>query len=87
MLKFDKAHMATAMLLACELLGLVSSPAVAADRGQVQAGGRPAAGSTVSLWAASAEVLLLQRRFIKLLPPKPTWTEFARIVLVGSAAV
>ena len=45
-----------ALLIAVGLLGWVCGPAVAAVRieGQVQAGGSGVAGSTVSLWAASA---------------------------------
>ena len=44
-------------LMAMALLGWVSCPAEAAMRieGQVQAGGAAVAGSTVSLWAASAD--------------------------------
>ena len=45
------------LLIAAGLLGWVTSPAEAAVHveGQVQAGGRAVAGSTVSLWAASAD--------------------------------
>ena len=44
------------LLIVAGLLGWVSSPAEAAVRieGQVQAGGKAVAGSTVSLWAASS---------------------------------
>jgi hypothetical protein len=44
------------LLITAGLLGWVSSPAEAAVRieGQVQAGGKAVAGSTVSLWAASS---------------------------------
>jgi hypothetical protein len=55
MLENGKAQ-TIAMLVAVGLLGWVCGPAVAAVRieGQVQAGGSGVAGSTVSLWAASA---------------------------------
>ena len=55
MIKIVKAHIAV-MLLMVGLLGWLCGPAAAAVRieGQVQAGGGPLAGSTVTLWAASA---------------------------------
>ena len=55
MLSKDKSSIVAA-LMAVALLGWVSGPAAAALRieGQVQAGGGAVAGSTVSLWAASA---------------------------------
>ena len=55
MCKVGKNHIA-AMLLTSGLLGLTCIPGLAAVGidGQVQAGGGPIAGSTVTLWAASA---------------------------------
>ena len=55
MFKIAKNHVA-AMLLTSGLLGLTCFPGSAAVSidGQVQAGGGPVAGSTVTLWAASA---------------------------------
>jgi streptogramin lyase len=55
MFKFGKNHIA-AMMLASVLLGLICIPGSAATsiNGQVQAGGGPVAGATVTLWAASA---------------------------------
>ena len=55
MLENGKAQI-IAMLMAVGLLGWACGPAAAAVRieGQVQAGGGAVAGSTVSLWAASA---------------------------------
>jgi hypothetical protein len=52
----DKGSVVAAVM-AMALLGWVSSPTAAAVRieGQVQAGGGAVAGSTVSLWAASAD--------------------------------
>ncbi len=57
MFKGDKAQV-TAMLLAVGLVSAALSPATAAAvhiEGQVQIGGGALAGSTVSLWAASAD--------------------------------
>src|SRR5262245_10441542 len=55
MFKIGKNHIA-ATLFASGLLGLTSIPAATALSidGQVQAGGDAVAGSTVTLWAASA---------------------------------
>ena len=55
MFKIGKNHIA-AMMLASVLLGLACIPGSAATsiNGQVQAGGGPVAGATVTLWAASA---------------------------------
>src|SRR5215471_3274093 len=54
MFNIGKNHIA-AMLLASGLLGSISIPAAAVSiNGRVQAGGGAVAGSTVTLWAASA---------------------------------
>src|SRR5215468_1566194 len=54
MFKIGKHHIA-AMLLATGLLGSTCIPAAAVSMdGRVQAGGGAVAGSTVTLWAASA---------------------------------
>ena len=50
----DKAHL-TALLVAASIITSATSPVEAAVHidGQVQAGGGPVAGSTVTLWAGS----------------------------------
>jgi hypothetical protein len=51
----DRAHL-TGLLVAASIISSATSPAAAAVHmdGQVQAGGGPVAGSTVTLWAAGA---------------------------------
>ena len=50
----DKAHI-IGLLAAASIIVIAASPAAAAIRieGQVQAGGGPVAGATVTLWAGS----------------------------------
>src|SRR5579863_5168786 len=54
MFNSDKAHL-IGLLVAASIIGGATRPAAAALRidGQVQAGGGPVAGSTVTLWAGS----------------------------------